>query len=93
MPQESAAWDGVAGLAGIALLAGATVVWVTLSRARALPEGLLQANGRIEGDHVTVASKLATLAAREGDAVAAGQVLTVLDDAQATGAVRARRPS
>jgi HlyD family secretion protein len=80
----------LAVLVGLALLAGATTVWVARARSRALPEGLLQANGRIEGDHVTVASKfagrVATLAVREGDAVVAGQVLVVLDDAQ----VRAR---
>lgn len=55
-----------------------------------LPEGLIQANGRIEGDHVTVASKYAgrikNLLAREGDTVKAGQVLVQLDDPQ----VRAR---
>ena len=45
------------------------------------PEGLIQANGRIEGDHVTVASKfpgrLVELAAREGARVAKGDVLIV----------------
>ncbi len=53
---------------------------------RALPEGLIQANGRIEGDHVTIASKFAgrvqELLAREGDTVHAGQILVRLDDAQ-----------
>jgi HlyD family secretion protein len=56
----------------------------------ALPEGLIQVNGRIEGDHVTVASKfpgrVEELLAREGDQVTAGQPLVRLDDAQ----VRAR---
>jgi HlyD family secretion protein len=51
-----------------------------------LPEGLIQANGRIEGDHVTVASKfpgrIVELAAREGAQVAKGSVLIRLDDAQ-----------
>jgi HlyD family secretion protein len=50
------------------------------------PEGLIQANGRIEGDHVTVASKfpgrIQHLLAREGDTVHAGQVLIRLDDTQ-----------
>ena len=51
-----------------------------------LPEGLIQANGRIEGDHVTVASKfpgrVVDLAAREGAEVVNGTVLIRLDDAQ-----------
>lgn len=53
----------------------------------AIPEGLIQANGRIEGDPITVASKvagkIATVEVREGDAVEAGQLLVRLDDAQA----------
>jgi len=52
----------------------------------ALPEGLIQVNGRIEGDHVTVASKFAgrvqELLAREGATVRAGQVLVRIDDSQ-----------
>ena len=51
-----------------------------------LPEGLIQANGRIEGDHMTVASKfpgrIQKLLVREGDAVIAGQILVQLDDTQ-----------
>jgi HlyD family secretion protein len=51
-----------------------------------LSEGLIQANGRIEGDHVTIASKFAgriqELLAREGDTVHAGQILIRLDDVQ-----------
>jgi HlyD family secretion protein len=77
-------------IGALASLVGLTLGWVLLSRGRALPEGLIQANGRIEGDHVTIASKFAgrvhRLTVREGDAVAAGQVLVVLDDTQ----VRAR---
>lgn len=53
---------------------------------RGLPEGLIQANGRIEGDHITIASKFAgrvqELLAREGDTVHAGQALVRLDDVQ-----------
>ncbi len=56
-----------------------------LSNAR-LPEGLIQANGRIEGDHVTVASKfpgrVRALHAREGASVTVGQILVQLDDVQ-----------
>ena len=51
-----------------------------------IPDGLIQANGRIEGDHYTVASKwpgrVIALLAREGDQVQAGQPLIQLDDAQ-----------
>jgi len=51
-----------------------------------LPDGLIQANGRIEGDHITIASKFAgrvqELLAREGDTVHAGQALVRLDDVQ-----------
>lgn len=51
-----------------------------------LPDGLIQANGRIEGDHIAIASKFAgrvqELLVREGDTVHAGQVLVRLDDVQ-----------
>lgn len=54
-----------------------------------LPDGLIQANGRIEGDHVTVASKfpgrIKELLVREGATATAGQVVIRLDDVQ-TGA-------
>lgn len=52
----------------------------------ALPDGLIQANGRIEGDHATVASKfpgrIQELLAREGATVTAGQTVIRLDDVQ-----------
>lgn len=51
-----------------------------------LPDGLIQANGRIEGDRVSIASKFAgrvsRLLVREGDSVAENQVLLQLDDVQ-----------
>jgi HlyD family secretion protein len=54
-------------------------------------EGLIQANGRIEGDQVTVASKfagrVAHLAVREGATVRRGDLIAVLDDAQASARV------
>jgi len=60
-----------------------------------LPEGLIQANGRIEGDHITVASKfpgrVEALRAREGDAVTAGQVLIRLEDTQTRARVEQAR--
>jgi HlyD family secretion protein len=53
---------------------------------RGLWEGLIQANGRIEGDHVTVSSKfpgrIQELLVREGNTVTKGQVMIRLDDVQ-----------
>lgn len=78
----------VSGLTVLALLAVA-LGWFWL-RTPPLPEGLIQVNGRIEGDHHAVAGKVpgkvADLPAREGDSVEKGKVLARLDDAQ----VRAR---
>lgn len=79
--QKRALWAGIvlivaAGIIGFRLIAGRGT----------LPEGLIQANGRIEGDHIAVSSKfagrIAELKVREGDTVQAGQVLALLDDAQ-----------
>lgn len=72
------------------VVSGGAVIYLRLIRRPSLPEGLIQANGRIEGDHITVTSKFAgrvvALKVQEGDAVSAGQVLVQLDDTQ----VRAR---
>ena len=66
-----------------AVLAGA---WWQYFRQEPLPEGLVQANGRIEGDHYTVAGKvpgkIVAIMAREGEAVVEEQVLARLDDVQ-----------
>jgi HlyD family secretion protein len=70
----------------VALASAAVVIGREMLLKRALPEGLLQANGRIEGDTVTVSSKLAgriaKLHAREGASVGAGEVLVELEDEQ-----------
>ena len=62
---------------------------------RGLPEGLIQANGRIEGDRVSVASKfpgrIASLQGREGDSVTPGQVLAGREDTQARARVAQAR--
>jgi HlyD family secretion protein len=68
-----------------ALIAGLYAAYHRWAESNRLPEGLVQANGRVEADDVTVASKfpgrVEQLLAREGDAVTAGQILVVLDDA------------
>jgi HlyD family secretion protein len=74
-------------LISIAVLGAAVVAaWWFLVRQPPLPEGLIQANGRIEGDNYLVAAKVAgrvsEMHAREGDQVTKGQVLLRLDDAQ-----------
>lgn len=65
------------------VLAAVAAAWL-LVRHPPSPEGLLQVNGRIEGDRVTVAPKFAgrvvELVVREGDVVTAGQLLVRLDD-------------
>ena len=76
----------------LAVVAGAG--YLTLDRwiwNSGLPDGLIQANGRMEGDHVTVASKfpgrIQELLVREGASVLAGQVLVRLQDNQASAKV------
>ena len=69
----------------------AFVCWWFYGREVPLTDGLLQANGRIEGDHYIVAGKVSgrimKLGAREGDYVKKGQVMVQLDDAQISAGV------
>lgn len=86
----------VAVALGAVFLGLAAYFLVRFIGSNGLPEGLIQANGRIEGDHVTIASKFAgrvmELAAREGDTVVKDQLLVRLDDAQTRAKVdQARR--
>jgi HlyD family secretion protein len=78
------------GVAGLLVALGAYVGFDRSVARSALPDGLIQVNGRIEGDHVIVASKFSgridELFAREGDQVTAGESLIRLDDTQ----IRAR---
>jgi len=74
----------VSGL--VALLGGGYLVVSAGFWNRGLPEGLIQANGRIEGDHLTIASKfpgrIQELLVREGDTVTTGQIMIRIDDVQ-----------
>ncbi len=82
-PRRGRTWV-LAGAAVLAVVAAAVIVQRRLARASAVPDGLIQVNGRIEGDPVIISGKLpgriAVLAAREGDAVRAGQLLVRLED-------------
>lgn len=71
----------------VAIGAAATfAVFQRVTRRDSVPEGLIQASGRLEADHVTVtgkfAGRVAELTKQEGDSVAAGEVLARLDDTQ-----------
>jgi len=72
--------------AGAVVVALLGILFASLTNQQELPDGLLQANGRIEGDQVTVSSKfagrIARLTSREGSTVHRGEVIAALDDAQ-----------
>ncbi|MBE0583904.1 MAG: biotin/lipoyl-binding protein, partial [Desulfofustis sp.] len=88
--EKKTSWKRWIILAVIALVLVIAVVTTLRFMNRGLPDGLIQANGRIEGDRVSVASKfpgrIARLLVREGDEVKSGQTLAVLEDTQ----IRAR---
>ncbi|MEY5097499.1 MAG: hypothetical protein RJA36_218 [Pseudomonadota bacterium] len=74
-------------LVAAGVLVAASVViggFVLYSKRQQLPEGLLQSNGRIEGDEILVAPKVggrvSELLAREGDVVEPGRLLARLTD-------------
>ncbi|MEW6544637.1 MAG: efflux RND transporter periplasmic adaptor subunit [Nitrospirota bacterium] len=88
--------ERVIGLALAAAVAiGGFAAMTEWLRNQRLPDGLIQANGRIEGDHVTIASKfpgrVQALLAREGDVVKARQVLIQIDDVQTRAKVEQAR--
>ncbi|HVT13305.1 MAG TPA: efflux RND transporter periplasmic adaptor subunit [Fimbriimonadaceae bacterium] len=80
-------WGWVFAAAAV-LLIGYNLVEAKIHAVQPLPEGLIQANGRIEGDHVIISSKfpgrLGLLAAREGSTVTKGELLMRIDDPQLT---------
>ncbi|MCP9452369.1 MAG: HlyD family efflux transporter periplasmic adaptor subunit [Nitrospira sp.] len=86
-------WDRV-GLAALVMGLVAVAYWAADQWVRndGLPEGLIQVNGYIEGDHITVSSKYAgrvrEVLVHEGETVEATQVLLRLDDSQAAARVR-----
>jgi len=74
----------------LAVVAAALIVWRACFAGPRVPANVVVLSGRIDGDDSAVAAKTAgrivEVRVREGDSVAAGDVLAVLDDAQ----VRAR---
>lgn len=71
-------------LLSVAALAIATGYFYYLAESRKLPEGLIAASGRIEGDRIVAAAKypgrVSKVFAREGDQVVAGAVVAQLED-------------
>ena len=75
----------VALLVAVVVLGGAYLAWRNFSTSD-VPPGFAKANGRIEAERVDVATKLpgrlAEVLVKEGDTVAAGQVLARMDTAE-----------
>ncbi|MFI3184676.1 MAG: efflux RND transporter periplasmic adaptor subunit [Methylococcaceae bacterium] len=70
----------------ISVLLLIVAAWWFWWRVPPFPEGLVQANGRFEGDHYTVSGKwpgrVVELLAREGELIEKSQVMVKLDDVQ-----------
>ena len=75
-------------LAGVAVMvmAGAIAGYMVFVKEKSMPEGLILANGRIEGETLVVASKvpgrIRAVHAEEGDTVDKDKILADLDDSQ-----------
>jgi len=76
-------WMRIAVMLGIAGLAAGGGAWWWVHRQPPLPPGIASGNGRIEADPIDIdtkfAGRIAELRADEGDMVAAGQVVAVMD--------------
>ena len=71
-------------LLSIAVVVIAGGLFYYLAKSRALPEGLIAASGRIEGERIVAAAKypgrISALFAKEGDSVNAGAIVAQLED-------------
>ena len=71
-------------LIGIAVAAIGGGLFYYFAESRKLPEGLIPANGRIEGDRIVAAAKypgrVSKMFAKEGDSVKSGDVVAQLED-------------
>ncbi|CAN5814925.1 efflux RND transporter periplasmic adaptor subunit [soil metagenome] len=72
---------GLLGVAAIVIVAG---FFYYLAQSRKLPDGLIAASGRIEGERIVAAAKypgrVVKIFAKEGDTVSAGSVVAQLED-------------
>lgn len=80
-----------AAIASVAVCATAFVVW-SQQEGASLPEGIVQANGRIEAERIDIATKfpgrIVEILTEEGAFVSRGDLLARLDDEQAQAELR-----